>query len=297
MSELSITSKRIKQEMEERGYKRNVDFAKDLEKRFNDTRYNPIRISRWLNRDKDNTDGNFTLEELIDLSDFFGCSLDYLLGKSTKKESDIENIDISRITGLSEDSIKYLKNLMNSRLEKNNESTYENAKLINTIDYLLNNEMGKSVLKRIGDFLFYLPIMNEIQIIDSDDYYSEEKKESIDVEEISECKINRICESLRKLKNNTNEFECMLLEKKDFIEDEIKDYKEQINNNSEYFENVYVYDKHLRIKANSEEIEQLIYEDEQKLEDINNQIELFERQRNHKQKGTKKKGTKNNAKK
>lgn len=110
MKKLSITSERILKLMKKNGYDKNVDFANDLSKKYINSKYNPTRISRWLNTEENDVQYNFQLFELIDIAKFFNCSIDYLIGL-TDDETINSSIEINSVIGLSEKSIDYLKYL------------------------------------------------------------------------------------------------------------------------------------------------------------------------------------------
>lgn len=218
---LTITSQRIKLLFDEKGYKTQKQFSDDLIKKFKNSKYNTVRINKWFNREEDDKTENFQLDELIDLANFFDCSLDYLVGLENQKSLDIEIREIAKKIGISEESIECLKNEDNDYFKK-------------TINYLVSNVIGRQVIHNINNYIYYLPITKNIAYEITDmNINSYKSKETIDYEDIDNIKIAKIVERLKRLKTSTNEYIENLYLAKEELEKQIRKQE----NNSKFNEN------------------------------------------------------------
>lgn len=97
----NVFAKRFDDLLEDRGYSNDVEFVDEFTKYVGEQLISGATVSNYRHANRFPS-----LERLIEIANFFGVSLDYLIGESDCKKSETQ--DIHKELGLSEEAINYL---------------------------------------------------------------------------------------------------------------------------------------------------------------------------------------------
>lgn len=141
------------------------------------------------------------IERLSPIADYFGVTVDYLVGRSNVPAPTLELAEISELTGLSIDVVKNLHNLNISKdIKPPNLDSAPFLKVFNLLaDLKGNGGWGQHVLRNIYMYLFYSDRSQAYEITKhKEEYYDY----LVDGRILERLHLDALCDGLKGIKDN-----------------------------------------------------------------------------------------------